>query len=1145
MLAFQHSSICKGIIVQLFLLASLSMGAQTLYGYNFTTGVDSTVWITLTNPDTIKTYDRNVVSPPVVGLDFPFGLLGTDMRFLHVYHMGQFVGNMIVFRDETFLYSWARDYPYPNISLGNTHAFANMVLCQTVGSPGNRTLVCEISSKQLYNSSGESRYQLQLDEGTCALRIVYGYNTSVLSNYLGDIGFTGTDGRYIVVNPQTHTAIAGGRPQNSAWPGDYRYYQFVPVCPYPAGIKISEVGESSAMVSWSPVVSARRYLVRYGNADSGYVTQSTADTSIYLFGLSPNTQCEVQVSAVCNYGDTSDVVSTKFSTLHPSCSNIPFTSLWMDFVECRIGFFEYPSVNVEIVDCGYDSISSRHTVHYDTSERDPRTNNLLRTIPVGHCSSVRLGNWKWGAQQESITYTLRVDTNDYDLLILRYAIVEENPNHNAEEQPYVVFSVSDSAGDLTDSCYYAVFVSGDSSGWNEILGQSHWEGEEGRVVWHDWDAFGISLTEFHGQKIRVAISNFDCQQGGHYGYVYFTLEGIMKHLASTACGTNVENTFRAPQGFNYRWYSANNPLDTLSTDDTLHVSSEGYYYCQASYQLAGRDCSFTMSTRAGPRYPVANFASSELDSCGAVRLFVNQSAVAIDANHTQLTSEQCERYLWRFSDGTVDSSLNTTHTFGNGTHTVTLLAMLANGACVDSVSQTFTVSIPRDTIYVVRCWGSPYLFGDRVIAEPGCYSCVEGCVEHTLFFSWYDRSPQTFLFDTICMGDTLYFGSNVCVDSGSFTQFYADFHGCDSIVNLQLSCMPTYSVVLSDTLPIGTQFIVGDTSFAVPGRYSVMKHTVYGCDSLVEVVLGCFVDKDTLVCSSSMPLMWDGQLFSAAGTRTCTYTSQAGTDSIVTYTVSVREQAVVQWTLDQNCDSGLCFIVEVGGGYRYGWLSSEAVEDVEEVVADSLYYICPQSRTLYYLQADYFDGLSCPAMDSFYLDPVDFVPVHVDFSVTPERPSFETSSITLTDQSQGILSRQWYVDGLLQPEDDAQIEIGIPLSSDSIKVCLVGYRAFCSQSLCKYIYLERWFIYFPNVFTPNRGTNSRFTAFGVGVAEFEMWVFDRRGLLLFHTHDMGQGWDGTSGGVPCRQEAYAYTCRYRFVKEKGYHTHTGTVLLLR
>ena len=93
--------------------------------------------------------------------------------------------------------------------------------------------------------------------------------------------------------------------------------------------------------------------------------------------------------------------------------------------------------------------------------------------------------------------------------------------------------------------------------------------------------------------------------------------------------------------------------------------------------------------------------------------------------------------------------------------------------------------------------------------------------------------------------------------------------------------------------------------------------------------------------------------------------------------------------------------------------------------------------------------------------------------------------------------------------------------------------------------MERQTIYFPNVFTPNRGANSRFTAFGAGIAEFEMWVFDRRGVLLFHSDDMEQGWDGTAGGIPCRQEVYAYTCRYRFVQENGYHTHTGTILLLR
>ena len=200
---------------------------------------------------------------------------------------------------------------------------------------------------------------------------------------------------------------------------------------------------------------------------------------------------------------------------------------------------------------------------------------------------------------------------------------------------------------------------------------------------------------------------------------------------------------------------------------------------------------------------------------------------------------------------------------------------------------------------------------------------------------------------------------------------------------------------------------------------------------------------------------------------------------------------------------------------------------------------------LYYLQADYAEGLSCPATDSIYLNPADLLPVYIDFSVTPEYPTTETPTVTLLDQSQNIFRREWYVNGLLQRQTAAQIECGVPFSSDSMEVCLVGYRTLCYQSLCKSIPIEQRAIYFPNVFTPDGDINNRFTAIGVGIAEFEMWIYDRRGALMFHTTDMQQGWDGTSKGIKCRQEAYAYTCRYRLKQEQGYQTHTGTVLLLR
>ncbi|MBR6990726.1 MAG: gliding motility-associated C-terminal domain-containing protein [Bacteroidales bacterium] len=1142
------------IVSLLLVLASLSVKSQTLYGYDFTTGVDNTRWITLTNPDTIRNYMSGYTYyPPMVEVGFPFRFFGTGLHSFCVHTSGRLMCNRATRSGFNSLSYWA-NVNAPMIDMYGCYTGSNVsttAVYQTVGEPGSRTFVCEISRKWRYNSTGESRYQLQLDEGTNAVRLVYGSNTDNDNTVVGEIGLTGTAGRYIRINPSTHTASTSGSTVNVSnydtlsWPGDYRYYQFVPSanqCMNLDTINISRVEESSARVSWVRFPTDSCYIVRYRCAGISEVELSTMDTSVDLMGLQPKTFYNVTVSVVCRNGVVSSTVSTRFSTLVPSCSNVPFTSLWDDFVECRTGSWwlsiVIPSINTEIVDYGYASQLSRHTVHFDTSERDSRTGDSLRTIPIGHCSSVRLGNNRAGSEQESITYTLSVDTNDYDLLILRYAIVEEQPNHELRDQPKVIFSITDSVGNLSDSCYYANFVSGEFSGWHHSG-----DADYNYIVWRDWAAFGVSLTDFHGQKIKVTISNYDCALGAHFGYVYFTLEGAMKRLVSTACGNNVENTFRAPQGFDYRWYNAATPSVTLSTTDTLHVTSAGNYCCQASYQLPNRSCSFTMSIRAGARYPVARFTSLLIDGCSAVRHFVNQSVVATDAAHNNLTTEPCERYLWRFSDGTVDSSDNVTRTFGRGTHTVTLIAMLANGACVDSTSQTFSVDIPSDTIYVSQCQGESYMFGDREVSVPGRYAYIGDCSEHILFYTQYGSTSTTV--DTICVGDTLHFGQYICVDSGHFSQVYTDLHGCDSIVNLQLSCMPTYSSELSDTLPAGERYTVGDTAFVAPGRYRYRMQTIYGCDSLFEISLSCTVHKDTTICSSSLPFTWDGQTFTVAGTRRVTYPSQAVTDSIVTYTLHVREQAVPQWTLDQSCDSGSYFIVEVGGGYRYQWFTDLADNGINVIVADSLYYIYPPDSMLYYLQADYAEGLSCPATDSIYLNPADLLPVYIDFSVTPEYPTTETPTVTLLDQSQNILRREWYVNGLLQRQTAAQIECGVPFSSDSMEVCLVGYRTLCYQSLCKSIPIEQRAIYFPNVFTPDGDINNRFTAIGVGIAEFEMWIYDRRGALMFHTTDMQQGWDGTSKGIKCRQEAYAYTCRYRLKQEQGYQTHTGTVLLLR
>lgn len=96
-----------------------------------------------------------------------------------------------------------------------------------------------------------------------------------------------------------------------------------------------------------------------------------------------------------------------------------------------------PYDNVGVVDMGPESIESRHTLHVDPTEVDPRTDSLLKTVPDGALASVRLGNWHYMGEAESITYEIHVDSTNQGILIVKYAVVLENPgtSHSRQEEP--------------------------------------------------------------------------------------------------------------------------------------------------------------------------------------------------------------------------------------------------------------------------------------------------------------------------------------------------------------------------------------------------------------------------------------------------------------------------------------------------------------------------------------------------------------------------------------------------------------------------------------------------------------------------------------------------------------------------------------
>ena len=89
-------------------------------------------------------------------------------------------------------------------------------------------------------------------------------------------------------------------------------------------------------------------------------------------------------------------------------------------------------------------------------------------------------------------------------------------------------------------------------------------------------------------------------------------------------------------------------------------------------------------------------------------------------------------------------------------------------------------------------------------------------------------------------------------------------------------------------------------------------------------------------------------------------------------------------------------------------------------------------------------------------------------------------------------------------------------------------------------------LYVPNTFTPGEQSNTIFRVQGSEILDFEMYIYNRRGQMVYHTYDINQGWDGRFDGMECPQGAYVYRLRYRTsIIQNSWESMSGTLLLIR
>ncbi len=94
-------------------------------------------------------------------------------------------------------------------------------------------------------------------------------------------------------------------------------------------------------------------------------------------------------------------------------------------------------------------------------------------------------------------------------------------------------------------------------------------------------------------------------------------------------------------------------------------------------------------------------------------------------------------------------------------------------------------------------------------------------------------------------------------------------------------------------------------------------------------------------------------------------------------------------------------------------------------------------------------------------------------------------------------------------------------------------------------------LFVPNAFTPNDdGRNEIFYVEGVNVYDFELWIFDRWGEVIYHSLDMKEGWNGKRNNnmQDAQIDVYVWKVKYRFWEDRENNNplreEVGTVTLV-
>lgn len=323
----------------------------------------------------------------------------------------------------------------------------------------------------------------------------------------------------------------------------------------------------------------------------------------------------------------------------------------------------------------------------------------------GGSFSLRLGNNGVNGEADRIEQTFQVSPSNANFSY-KYAVVFEDPNHPANEQPFFEVEMLNAAGNpIPCTAYYVAAGAGIPGFFNSPTSG---------VIYKPWSTVLVDLTPFMGQNVTIRFSTYDCSLGGHFGYAY--IDGVCQSFSSGGSATvcaGASTTFCAPTGVDsYTW---NGPGLTNFIGQCATASAAGVFTVNTTLFTGCPGPVFTY-TLVAQTPPVANAGSSPT-------VCANNATTAISGSITGFPATA----VWSSGGSgvfTSSTNLNTQYIPSNadkaaGTVTITLTTA-ANGMCPAAIDRVVINITPSPSINAgtggASCNTDPFALNGAVTA---------------------------------------------------------------------------------------------------------------------------------------------------------------------------------------------------------------------------------------------------------------------------------------------------------------------------------------------------------------------------------------------------------------------------------------------